>query len=201
MAKITPMDCAKAIEQAYKGKISYQKKKYRSGSGAEAYLNSRGLMVIPGSQGLDDYLKFNLKVGWFKMTNKNSKIKYHAGFMKHASELMDFARQNNVKMITGHSLGAASAQLIAATLNKPAYTFAAPKVLYRGWRAHTSAKIVNINRKDDVVCRLPSRRFKHIGEVIEMNAGRNPGMDHKIKHYVTAMNMKKVQDRSNVRFA
>ena len=196
----TPMECAKAIEQAYKGRISYQKKKFISDSGAEAYLNTKGLMVIPGSQGIDDYLKFNLRVGWFKMTNKNSKIKFHAGFMKHASDLLDFARTNNVKMITGHSLGAASGQLIAATLNIDAYCFAAPKVLYRGWKSHTSARIFCINRKDDTVCRLPSRRFKHIGKVIEMTARGRIGADHKIKHYMTAMNTKSVQNASSVRF-
>jgi len=201
MAKFTPMDCAKAVEQSYKGKITNQKRSMLGPHGAEAYLRKDGLLVIPGSQGLDDYLKFNLRVGYFKLFGKNSKLRFHAGFMRHASEIIEWARSQNVEMITGHSLGAASAQLIGATLHKDVICFAAPKVLNRGFRAVTTAKITCINRKDDTVCRLPGWRFKHIGDVIEMRPKGRVGMDHSMKHYRTAMAEKKVQDASPIRFA
>ena len=200
MAKFTPMDCAKAVEQSYKGRISNQKRSMLGPHGAEAYLRKDGLLVIPGSQGLDDYLKFNLRVGYFKLFGKNSKLRFHAGFMRHASEIIEWARNQNVKLITGHSLGAASAQLIGATLNKDVICFAAPKVLSRGFKEVTSAKIVCINRRDDRVCRLPGWRFKHMGNVVEMKAKGRIGMDHSMKHYKTAMAEKSVKDASPIRF-
>ena len=200
MATFTPIDCAKAVEQSYKGKITGQTSKFISPDGAEAYLRKDGLLVIPGSQGIDDYLKFNLRVGWAKMFDKKSKFRFHAGFMDHAKQLMEFARRGNVKMITGHSLGAASAQIIGATLHKDVVCFAAPKVLMRGFRAVTSAEITCINRRDDTVCKLPGWRFKHLGTVVEMKAKGRVGMDHSMKHYRTAMAEKAVKDASPIRF-
>ena len=205
--KFSAIECANALEYAMKYerlpkshpfRQSYEK--YETRLGAKAFFGKNGLMVITGSQGIDDYLKFNLRTGFFKFFGRNRQQRFHTGFMRHASELLDAARKRKVKFITGHSLGAASAQLIASTIHKDALCFAAPKVLKTRYRSGTRAKIYCINRADDGICSMPNDSYKHIGEVVEMRARRKIGMDHKIKHYITAMNEKKVIDDAPIYF-
>lgn len=202
MVQITAMTAARLIQQAYDGKIRGQSKSFKSKNGAEGYLRKDGLLVIPGSQGVNDYLKFNLQIFKFKFTNKNSKMMFHAGFLKHCNELLEFARENNVKYVAGHSLGAASSQLLAATLGIPALNFAAPKVMRQGFRAKHGGQVVNINRKDDLVGHVPKLLFKHIGKTYWLDCGPEDGkFDHALSRYVEAMEMASVQKQVPFKFA
>lgn len=197
----TPLSAAELIKQAYKGTVDNTKESFDE-NGVQAFALNDGTLVIPGSNELSDYTRYNLPAMTWKTFGNLAGYKFHAGFLKHAQTLHDFARDNRIKRITGHSLGGASSQLLAATMDIDAINFAAPKVVFRGWRVVHSNSIMNFNRKDDRVGKIPRFFYKHIGHTHWLDTKMiNIGGDHKIKHYIKAMKMAHVQDASPVRFA
>jgi hypothetical protein len=222
--QFTPMNAAKLIAQAYERKIKHnedeedhkirQKAPFELPDGtsikvkaiydkneAEAFALEGGILVIPGSDSVEDYWRYNLRgVAWMNLFRRK-KRKFHKGFLSHAQEIHDFAKENGTKRITGHSLGAASSQLLASMLNVEALNFAAPKVVLRGWSVQVNKPIRNFNRKDDRVAKLPSFLWKHVGDTYVLDTKKpHLGGDHKIKHYETAMNMDVVQNEVPIRF-
>ena len=175
---------------------------------AEAFALMDGTLVIPGSDSVQDYIRYNFNYGILALREKLKNlfkpkgIIYHKGFLAHSREIEGFAVQNNIIRITGHSLGAASSQLLASRLGLKAINFAAPKVVRRGWFVEVEKGLIeNFNRKDDSVTRFPGWRWKHIGDtsILDTKVGHF-GFDHQIKHYVTAMNIDHVQDDVKTRF-
>lgn len=206
MTHPTPMDCLKLIDQAYAGAPGGQKldnqKAFVVNGRAEAYLTHDGVLVIPGSQSAEDYTRFNLRLMSWKNAFNLRNYKFHYGFLSHATLLKAFVRDNDVRFVTGHSLGAASAQILGAWYDLPGYLFASPRVLRKRYRAVKGTKLISFNRVDDSVCTLPGRGFNHIGQVYELNTGEvNVGMDHSTSEYRTAMRMANVQAAVPVRFA
>ena len=99
------------------------------------------------------------------------------------SKMINIGNENAPTFLTGHSLGGAIANLVAAYLfntNWPihsVYTFGAPRVGCRNFRAiynkldnGRSFRIVN---RHDIVSRIPPRimRYKHVGELYYLNSG------------------------------
>ena len=92
--------------------------------------------------------------------------------------------------------------MMEVMLDVEAVNMAAQRVFLGQRNVKHTKRIINLNRKDDTVPYLPSTWWKHIGETHWLDTKEvHDGFDHKIKHYVTAMNMQHVQDAVPVRFA
>ncbi len=86
---------------------------------------------------------------------------------KHLDEC-DYTNKNVV--ITGHSLGAALATLVAGRLNQPAislYTYGSPRVGNTKWHSCQKFKHYRFRNNNDIVTRVPPAfmGFKHHGEL------------------------------------
>ena len=138
---------------------------------------------IPCTKELSDWWKFNCKVG------RGATRSWHAGFLKHAQAVYKFAKGLDVRRITGHSLGAASAQIVGYSLKINTIAFASPKTLAAEWWVSDSNRflIENICRVDDLVCAVPPN-FQHVGTVQLLSPKTHHlGEVHSISTYVDSM--------------
>lgn len=93
----------------------------------EAHLLTNGVLLIPGSNSLADYLKYNLRMIRLGKTRYRmsddiyqegaSGTIWRQGFLAHAKVIYDWVERKNYtpKFIIGHSLGAASTQILSKT--------------------------------------------------------------------------------------
>lgn len=168
---------------------------FRQGNDLQAHFLSNGVLLIPGTNSVRDWISVNLRI--FNIGNTQYRLNdtttakgasgtlWHQGFLAHARAIWDWmqAHDQKPKYIIGHSLGAAAAQILTKSYGVYGIGFAAPRP-----RKHRGA-IVNgdrclcINRDDDTVCALPTS-FHHLGKVHRCKAkGSNFGPDHHMKHY------------------
>ena len=133
----------------------------------------------------------NLNVGQRAREKGDSGAYWHKGWMRQARILYAFALLHKPKFIVGHSLGAAIAQIVGASLNIPTLCFASPRP-YWGWKKVLHWEVVqNIIRKDDRVCYLPFKpkgllklvvgpwQFRHVGWVTTLTPAKpNPVVHH-----------------------
>lgn len=153
------------------------------------------ILLIPGSNSVADYLKFNLRVlniggkkyrlnDEFTESGASGTI-WHQGFLRHAQVIFAWLEKERLrpKYIIGHSLGAAATQILVRTYGVPGIGFAAPRPRRsRGAIKHSNLCLC-INRDDDAVCELPTS-FHHMGRVHRARAKRSVfGPDHSMKHY------------------
>jgi hypothetical protein len=164
----------------------------------EAYFLHSGTLVIPGSNSLSDYLKFNTRV--FRVGGTRYKVKnlstekakgilWHQGFLAHTKEIQDWLKLRKLRpvYIVGHSLGAASTQILCRLLDVPGIGFAAPRTRKHAGHAAQADTCLNVNRDDDFVCNLP-RSFKHLGRVHLCRTGSGGlGLEHSMRHYRQAV--------------
>ncbi|MEM6637987.1 MAG: hypothetical protein AAF667_19085 [Pseudomonadota bacterium] len=167
-------------------------------NGVQAYFLKRDILIIPGTNELSDWFEFNFDLynftpsesHGFEVVAGDSGAKYHAGFLEHARTVYAFAKSLKPKIIVGHSLGAASAQIVGSSLRVPTIAFASPRTI-RGKANLPWAKFVlNICRTDDMVTQVPPKLlgFRHIGQVVWMNPqGINFYEDHRIDEYIEIM--------------
>lgn len=160
-----------------------------------AYLLDDGTLLIPGSDSVFDYARYNLRpfrIGGKKYTLGSSETGealggfWHQGFLAHSMVIYEKLKKTPPKFIIGHSMGAASAQILSLLWNVPSIGFAAPRV-YLG-RASVPSKPLNLSiwRSDDIVGWLPSDKFSHAGHAVELKIAS--GMPrHKMKHYRSAL--------------
>lgn len=150
-------------------------------------------LVIEGTNEPADWFLFNMNLLISPdPTQGDSGAWYHAGFYNHAQLVFSFAKPlaDRIKLVVGHSLGAASAQIVGPSLKKRTLAFAAPKPFLRGKPIRPKLVTV-INREDDFVCRLPGGLFNgalgygHVGEVNWIRpSGVHFGEDHRIDKYI-----------------
>jgi hypothetical protein len=153
------------------------------------------ILLIPGSNSVADYLKFNLRV--LNIGGKRYRLNdgdtergasgtvWHQGFLRFAKVIYDWLERNNYrpKYIMGHSLGAAATQILVRTYGVPGIAFAAPRPRRSAGSIRHSNLCLCINRDDDRVCDLPGS-FHHMGKVHRARAARSVfGPDHSMKHY------------------
>jgi len=178
-------DAADTIQRAYDGKLGARKAIEIDHLGAQAAVLKDGTVVIPGTNELSDWGRFNFDVG-----KGDSGRKWHAGFLRHAQAIYPFAKGARAKLVIGHSLGAASAQIIATSLGIPAICFASPRPLRGRTRIKGEHRVINICRRDDAVCNLPLPflGFRQVGKVhwISPREAQSEG-SHQLKHYLRAM--------------
>lgn len=177
-------------------------------NGVEAYMLNTGCLLIPGSNALEDYLKFNLRV-WglgrrrlsFREEAKAQKVDmttrlgfsrtvWHQGFLRHAQAIHTWIGKDPEdwpKMIIGHSLGAAAAQILSKTWAAPAVGFAAPRPRKSSGKIVLDQLSLSICRDDDIVCFLPSS-FHHMGQKSTLvHANPKPGLNHNMEAYIDAL--------------
>lgn len=167
--------------------------------GVQAYMTKDRVLVIPGTNEFSDWFQFNFDVfgrgrsdiqGFATATGDSGAV-WHAGFLEHARLVYTFAKGLKPRQIIGHSLGAASAQIVGSSLKVPTIAFASPRTL-RGDRGgvHGEGFVVNLCRSDDSVCHVPPpfMGFRHVGRTIWMNPrGINFWEDHRIDQYLEIM--------------
>lgn len=155
-----------------------------------------GTLVIPGTNEPKDWLT-NLNLfgprdraeDGMPVMHGDSRLTWHAGFLEHARTVYAFAKPLKPKLIIGHSLGAAAAQIVGSSLRVPTIAFASPRPLHEGRNAAVAGAeyVLNLLRMDDAVCYVPMGLlgFRHVGRTLWMSRqGGVPGEDHRIPHYI-----------------
>ncbi|MEL6463944.1 MAG: hypothetical protein AAFQ58_03155 [Pseudomonadota bacterium] len=153
------------------------------------------ILLIPGSNSVMDYLKFNLRVlniggTRYRLSDEHTEkgasgTVWHQGFLHHAKVIYDWLERQRYKpkFIIGHSLGAAATQILVRTYGVPGIAFAAPRPRRSRGAIKHSELCLCVNRDDDMVCDLPGT-FHHMGRVHRARAARSVfGPDHSMKHY------------------
>lgn len=202
--RLTIKNCAELAADSYSISKDLAEGKSHSGirafqdiSGAQALVTKDNVLVIPGTNELADWLKnfdvFNILGGKYsarESSRAGSGAYFHAGFWRHSMQIHGFARSNNIEFIVGHSLGAATAQILGAALNVPAVGFASPRVKRGPTRIRNENRVLNICRADDLVTRVPPSEagFRRLGNTIRlMPPTLNKGMDHSMQEYIAGL--------------
>ncbi|MEL6207167.1 MAG: hypothetical protein AAFR47_17890 [Pseudomonadota bacterium] len=188
------IDAARIMQAGYapQGRLSVARSLNRAG--VQAHLLTDGTLVVPGTNEHMDWVSFNLRVRprmssvlASVLRSGASGARWHSGFLTHAEILFDWARPHRPRRIIGHSLGAASAQIVGASLKIPTIGFAAPRTKHGSTRFAGEGWVLNVNRTDDLVAWQPPRGFgfRHIGSLFALRPPQtNPGGDHKMKFYI-----------------
>lgn len=130
--------------------------------GAQALMLDYKVLVISGSNEVIDWIR-NLNV--YNILGKKYKAKsqaksktgaiLHAGFNRYADLISRFAKDHGARFIIGHSLGAATAQILGSWMGVPAVGFASPRVKLGPRKVQNESKVLNICRLDDLVTHVP----------------------------------------------
>lgn len=161
----------------------------------QAHLLEGGILLLPGSNSVRDYLKFNLRPlrlghARLKLSNEGrdngaSGTIWHQGFLAYSREVFNWLTHINQRpnFILGHSLGAAAAQILAKSYQVPAIGFAGPRPKFTNGRVKHDRKCLLVNRGDDPVPKLPTQFF-HLAEVKKLNPKKDDfGLAHSMRHY------------------
>ncbi|ETW11967.1 hypothetical protein ATO8_14912 [Roseivivax marinus] len=173
--------------------------------GVQAHYLHDGTLIIPGTNEFSDWFDFNLQIGavaleghGFETVPGDSGAIYHGGFLEHAQIVYTFAKGLRPKFVVGHSLGAASAQIVGASLAVPTIAFASPRTTKTRTKLRGEGWVVNVNRVDDTVAHVPPPflGFRHMGSLYWM-APDEPevGEDHRIDNYIPLLKLKRIRDR------
>ncbi|MEO1309050.1 MAG: hypothetical protein AAFV38_14370 [Pseudomonadota bacterium] len=165
--------------------------------GVEAYLLTDGTVVVPGTNDPRDWRRFNLQIGLRTLRFANSAarpgasgIRWHGGFLDHAEILYNWVKDKRPRRLIGHSLGAASAQIVGASLDIPVIAFASPQPKRDSRRFPGEHLVLNIKRSDDPVCKLPSTllAFSTLGRTAMLRPAEPEfGLRHNMRHYIALM--------------
>ncbi|UWQ92407.1 peptidoglycan-binding protein [Rhodobacteraceae bacterium M382] len=177
--------------------------------GVEAYLLNNRCLLVPGSNSFWDYAKFNFRLlnlgmprlgfgsrnktkGFGRGTappDKNGII-WHQGFLTHANHISKWIGNNPEhwpRLVVGHSLGAASAQILSTIWTAPSIGFAAPRILKSKAPSTYRNLSLSICRTDDLVCRFP-RGFERLGASRTLiHKSPRKGLNHNMAAYIDAM--------------
>lgn len=207
----TIQEAARLAEASYKGnalrprkarahrRLKQDIKDSCTTKGADAHYMNNGVLLIPGSNSLMDYLRYNLRV--LKIGGKRYKMSdtatgedsngntWHQGFLAHAKIILDWVEEKHEvpKFIIGHSLGAAATQILCKNWNVPGIAFAAPRPRRHADNGAGKDLCLCINRHDDAVGSLPPS-FHHMGKVVICTSRSSPfRSEHPMKHYRSAV--------------
>jgi pimeloyl-ACP methyl ester carboxylesterase len=160
--------------------------------GVEAWMLRDGTLVVPGTNDTADWWR-NINVG--RSGRGASRRTWHKGFLEHARVIYDYATPLQPKLVIGHSLGAAAAQILGVSWKIPAICFASPRPLRGRQRFPGEGNILNINRWDDIVTQLPPIVwFRHVGRVHRISPGETQSEgSHSIPDYLRAMSQGRVR--------
>ncbi len=158
-------------------------------------------LIITGSNSLQDYLFYNLRPlrplrrmpEIDRLTTDIPRWAYHKGFLLHAARILTFLGEDRPDMIVGHSLGAATAQILGTALAVPTICFASPQVVKRRilkearFRAadHPQWNVFNVAWNQDFVTRgYRLTGLRSLGRRVSLDLGSwNIGIDHFVEDY------------------
>lgn len=162
----------------------------------QAYVLSTGVLLLPGSNSLRDYLRYNLRL--LNLGSKRLKLVdtshdkgasgtlWHQGFLAYSKVIYDWLGANNVapEAIIGHSLGAAATQILSKSYAVTGIGFAAPRPKYARGNVQNAKHCLIANRSDDRVPSLPPR-FHHMSapRVLEPKQAQTLFISHKMSSY------------------
>jgi len=118
----------------------------------QAFVLSTGVLLLPGSNSLRDYLRYNLRplrLGTRRLKMADGATEqgasgtfWHQGFLGYAKVVYDWLAGENIRpgAIIGHSLGAAAAQILGKTYAVPTIGFAAPRPVWDAEPRHMAAR-------------------------------------------------------------
>lgn len=172
--------------------------------GAEAYLLNNGFLLIPGTNSLLDHFRFNfrpLRVGHQtydlrtgSTTRGASGTIWHQGFFAHAKAIYDWMGSRRPTLIIGHSLGAASTQILSKSWARTGIGFAAPRPRKTLGNNAGEQLCLSVCRVDDPVCALVSQ-FHHMGRAPYLVHKRPRfGLNHNMAAYIDAIDNNKGTD-------
>lgn len=204
MARTRLIDAAATMQAVYDGTGSADVQMRIDIRGVQAVYLKDGTLVIPGTNELADWFEFNFNLvsptdgHGFEVVPGDSGAQWHAGFLEHAQTVYAFAKPLQPKLIVGHSLGAASAQIVGLSLRVPTIAFASPRTHRGKTRLAGEGWVVNICRADDSVCHVPPNflGFRHIGSVYWIAPEQiEDGIDHGVDHYIALLGAEKAKSR------
>lgn len=170
-----------------------------------AGLTHDNILVITGSRGVQDYSFYNLRplrplprmdeIDQIA-TGLLPKAAYHKGFLLHAARVKAFLAGRTPDIIVGHSLGAASAQILGTHLKVPTICLASPQVIKRKYLdvkalrpdaqpPHGQWMVFNMAWRQDFV----TRGYRELGlrclghRVVIDETQPNFGIDHFVSDY------------------
>jgi hypothetical protein len=165
----------------------------------QAVFLTDGTLLLPGSDGWTDYIRFNLRLlnlGGVQLRLSDDRqergvgqVMWHQGFLTYAKVVVAWLGANHLRptRIVGHSLGAAAAQILCKLYTVPTIAFAAPRPKASSYPVQHNGLCVSVLRRDDPVTQVPLG-FSHLGKV--MHLPPPPGehlLAHNMKHYVRAI--------------
>lgn len=206
MAKLSLLEATDLIEASYAQDNRSDIHTEIDINGVQAQYLKSGVLVIPGTNEFSDWFDFNLNVSngsaaishGFEVVPGDSGTLWHAGFLEHAQIIYTFAKALRPKFIVGHSLGAASAQIVGSSLRVPTIAFASPQTCKSTTRLRGEGWVVNICRVDDTVCHVPPKflGFRTVGSRYWMQPDELDGdEDHRIKNYRDLLRLKRIKER------
>jgi hypothetical protein len=156
---------------------------------AIAPVRGKRVLVIRGTSERGQWRRHNLALS--PVVAHGDTRRWHRGFLGVAEVVFAWVRDKpKLDCITGHSLGAAVAQIIAPSLGVPAIAFASPQPLYRDPEPPAGHMVLNICRGDDMVCALPFSwlGYRKVGSLLVFDpARRHFGLDHPTRNYADAI--------------
>jgi hypothetical protein len=179
MTGMTPIEAARLILADYAGEL--QSERCLDLAGCQSRIVN-DVLVVRGTDQWADWARYNfLSVPW-----PGDRYWWHKGFLNHAQRTFAFAKGKGIKLVIGHSLGAAAAGIVSVSLGVPGIGFATPRQLFS--RACPPNQMVNYCRRDDLVSYVPFG-CRHVGETHWLPAigGRRFREDHRIQHYIECL--------------
>jgi hypothetical protein len=206
MTKLSLLEAADIMEATYAGTNKADVENEIDIRGVQAVYLKSGVLVIPGTNEFSDWFDFNLNMvveagnqtHGFEVVPGDSGTLWHAGFLDHAQIVYTFAKGVKPKFIIGHSLGAASGQIVGTSMRIPTIAFASPQTCRTRPRLPNEGWVINICRIDDVVCHTPPRflGFRTVGSRYWLQPDElDTDEDHKIHNYRDLLKLKRVKDR------
>ncbi len=192
-------DAATLAEACYKAERIIKPPVLRSldHDDVQAHVLKGNILLLPGSNSVRDYVKFNLRplrLGDQRLVLKTataaekgaSGTKWHQGFLRYSIEIFEWLQRENVRpnYIIGHSLGAAAAQILSKTYNAPAIGFAAPRPKWSKHGVVQDGRCLLVNRSDDPVPKVPSA-YHHMGKAKLFTSAKHKSLfAHSMRHYI-----------------
>jgi len=152
----------------------------------QAHLLAGNILLLPGSNSVRDYLKYNLRplrLGDKRLTLEAGGVEkgasgtsWHQGFLRYSRVIFNWLKDEGVRpnYIIGHSLGAAAAQILSKSYNAPAIGFAAPRPKLTSNGVVHDGRCLLVNRTDDLVPKLPGN-YHHMGKAKLIKPLRSKG--------------------------
>ena len=198
MTSFSLNDAAKLAEASYTSERITSPRLIKSfdDDDVQAHVLEGDILLLPGSNSVRDYLKFNLRplrLGGTQLTMSDTKTEkgasgtiWHQGFLRYSRVVFDWLKDEGItpKYIIGHSLGAAATQILSKSYNAPAIGFAAPRPKFVKSRVKNDGRCLLLNRTDDIVPKLPGA-FSHMGDAKLLSTQSNRRfLAHSMPRYI-----------------